>query len=818
MSDESVAINLSLDMDAGDLDRAIGSMTNRLEQQFGDAFSEIEKMIKGLNEAIKPMTEMANMAKRMSAEFEKVKKDTDAMRQNVASTRLQVGGTGQGTGFTGGGFGGTPGMGALAGLLGIGSTGLALGGIGLGAGLLGWAGSQLSQEFGGISNNPRLGLLASAWRGRGELQREIGVPWWSGGISGAVGVAGAVRGMYRNITGAEEVPNQQQPSQFNMRNALLAAGVMRGIGQGPMGMFANISGTTRGWEAGSAAGTSLFPGSDLARTVGGSLGALMLPGMIQNYAQEAMSRYPAFLQTSASIASVGMYGGNRRQIMGMRPGRFGYGPGEVGPEFSGLFQGYGGGDLTEGTQRTAMAYSRAYGVNMGAIGQSMGGLINVGGGGQSVSAAVREQITMRVMADAVAEGFGRRLPEYAQAVGSSMQNALSGPALVGQSVMPGLISVTSRLTGQVAGRQGLGLEAAGRLLQPLMGAPQNILEGMFSGRGDPYQMAMYWGHNRGRFGGDPMRMMEALERNAATPFSREALQFQRGPLQEILRASPNDAVAVQSLRQLMPNISFTGARQVVERGREAMERGGGSLEGVDMQELFTGVEETEVNEAEETRETMRDIQRSGEEIMNSQLRAMQDNARYAWAQHGISAEMSRDAATFHRVQMGMTRVGTQLMRDIGVSQDITALGNLFDPAFIEQLRTSGGGQANLIVRRLIDQLGRSGMDVEQLARSLGFPGSAEGRGVRPGDPGNDVFRLQIPESITEFDEPVETGPIVPGENIYRQLRRNRPRPPPRLRRHPQPEGTIYEQFKGEGGGTDFKAGHQRLARVVAGNK
>jgi len=458
-----------------------------------------------------------------------------------------------------------------------------------------------------------------------------------------------------------------------------------------------------------------------------------MPGLIQNYAQEAMGRYTGYLQTSASMSTVGMHGGNLRQIMGLRPAQFGYGPGDIGPEFSALYKGFGGTELTSDTLRTAMAYSRRYGTSMGEIGQAVGGLSTIGGGGQFATAGQNEAMLARVMTDAVSAGFGRRLPEYAQAVGAGVQSAMQGPALITQSNMGGLISGASRLTGLVASANDMGLEGAGRLMRPLMSAPQNILQGMFTGRGDPYQMAMYWGHNRGRFNNDPMAMMEGLEAAAGNPFGAEALEFQRGPLQQILSSSPNRAVAVQSLQALMPDISFTGARQVIERG---MDEHGGNLAGVDMQALFTGVETTEVNEAEETRDAMRDIQQSGETIMRDQLGAMRANAAWAQAQHGLSAAMAADARIFHEQQIRWSRVGISLMRDAGVSADITALGQLFNDDFMNDLNRSSGNRGSLIMGRIVDQLRRSGVDIESL--NTDGSRSGNGRGVRTGVRGNVV--------------------------------------------------------------------------------
>lgn len=726
MADETtIGISVAFDVSNQDMDRIVGDSAKEVERRFGEAFSEVDKLTRGLQDAVRPMAEIVKEAEKLSNEFKKVKEMTDSLRENTQSLRTQygmpIGSINQAFGGMGQMLGMVPGM---HGLMRMGGTALGIGGLGIGTGLLGFAGNMAFGEITG-DRTGFLGRLVQVVHGAAQITGARRVLSWIAPDFISRGEAAWDR--YQNAD-----PAEQAAANVRMqRMGLIGAGIIRGIGQGPLGMFANISGTVRGYDVGRDVAAALG-GGDVMQQIGGFLGASFLPGMIQNYAQEAMSRYPGYLQTAASMASVAMYGGNLRQIRALRPAQWGYGPGEIGPEFGALYRGFGGTGLTSDALRTAMAYSRLYGVGLGEIGQAVGGLVTVGGGGQFSTAVQNEQMLLRVMTDAVSAGFGRRLPEYAQAVGSSVQSVLAGPALIGQDQMAGLTSSISMMTGLTATTNRMGLGAAGRLLAPLISAPQNILEGMFSGRGSPFQMAMYWGSNRQRFGNDPMRMMEALERQAATPFSAEALEFQRGPLEQILRSAPNAAIAVQSIRELMPNISFTGARQVYERGMEAVRREGG-LGGADMRELFTGVEESQVSEAEQTRETMRQIQTSGERIMNDQLRAMRANAQFAEAQFGISAAMAKDAAIFHRQQIAWTRVGIKLMQDAGIRRDIEALGTLFDPAFMAQMEAAGesGERVRLLTNRILEHLRTTeGLDLTQLAESMGI--TLEGRGVMPG--------------------------------------------------------------------------------------
>jgi len=184
---------------------------------------------------------------------------------------------------------------------------------------------------------------------------------------------------------------------------------------------------------------------------------------------------------------------------------------------------------------------------------------------------------------------------------------------------------------------------------------------------------------------------------------------------------------------LMPDISFTGARMVTERAQGYMQEHGGTLEGADIAEMFTGVEESQINEAQETRDAMRDIQRSGEAIMREQLGAMQANARFQESQLGISAAMAGDAAKFYQMQLGFTRVGVELMDDIRVSSDIQAASVLFNPEFLTQLRGAGsaGRGAQLLVERVMGHLQNQGIDINEMARTAGLDlGRDIGRGVQ----------------------------------------------------------------------------------------
>lgn len=724
MPNEGIGIDVAFNLDKSDLDQAFSAYVHEMSRSIGASVDVAKDLTAAFEAAVRPLSELVRSTEQLKTAFQDIKDLTRDIRENVASTRLQV--PGGAPGGVGGGAGGGA-VGAALGLGGLGTVGtLALGALGTagvaglttmgmraGAGALfgagggesGLVGRVLGQELGSqIRHSLELAGIVSPIQRGGEEAAQV-----QRGVSSMAPINRILRG---------DNPLEVMASMSGSQAAFMtggAAGLMRGAGQGPIGLFANVVGGAVGARGGVEAMQGLGFGA-AGQAIGGMIGGTMLPGMIQQYIQEGMARYPQYLATRASMAQVGLYGGDVREMRRLGAARFGYGPEEQGPAFGALFQGFGGGPLTVEAQRTAMAYSRAYGVEMGAIGQAVGGLLNIGGGGQNFGAAQRETTMVRVMADAVAEGFGRRLPEFAQSVGVGVQSVMQGPAIISQEAMPGLIETMSRLTGRIATAQGVGLQGAQRFMAPLTSAPQRFLEGFMGGGGDPYQMAMMWALNRERFGDDPMRMMEGLAAAAEDPFGEQALELHRRPLEEILRSTPDDYTALLALRQYMPDISFQGARQVVARGREILGEQG-TLAGADLLEMFTGVEATQRDEADETRDTMREIQQSGEAIMREQLGAMRANAGFAESQLAVSAAMAEDARTFHRLQLDFARTSAELMRASAVGGAVRGLGELFSPEFAQQLRQAGGDPERIrrFFGRVISGLTAQGIDVSALA-------------------------------------------------------------------------------------------------------
>ena len=690
MSDP-VGISLQFEVDQSDMDRAASDYSKDLADQFKDVKQSLQAMSAVLRDLSGPLRDLKDLTEAAAGNMKSMEEASKAIKDNLSTVHTQSGGGG---GARGGGAGTSTGLGGALGMLGgvgLGVAGgiAALPAIGVGSAAMSYGASHALPEgyrsAEGLMNRFQnfVGTVASGLSGGGFQYAGTGGPGsresqrsaqlqsiMSGG-----GMLAPMTAAQEGFSGAEILgaidPRQAGIMQSGVR------GMVRGMGSGPLGFATSLHGSTHGYATGYDAVASLFPGQrgavgESMRALGGTIGATVAPGMAQNYVQEAMARYEGFLGTRSSMASVGQYGGSLREMRGLRPAQFGYSPGEQGAAFSGLFQGFGGGDLTRDTQRTAMAYSRAYGVDMGSIGSAVGGLVNTMGGGQAGSESVREAAMARIMADAVASGFGRRLPEFAAAVGQGMSVAMTGPARVGQGSVPGILSSMSRLTGQLTNR-GMGLQQAQAYISPVAGIAQNTLRGMFEGGGDQYQNAMMWMNNRDRFNRDPTAMMEGLEEAAQNPTGRQAMQFMQGPLQQIMGGSANETVRRASIRRMMPGVDYTQAREISERATAALE-GDGVITIDEMHEIMLGVQETEVDEGEEARTTMRDIQASGERIMHDQLTAMQDAAGFAEQQYGLSAAMAGDAAQFHQTQMSYMRLSTDMMAvsALGDSMRLTA--------------------------------------------------------------------------------------------------------------------------------------------------
>jgi len=695
MANEEIEVTLGFDADMADLESAFESQVQELQQGFDDVDTSLQSMQSALSDMVRPMAELRDLAKDLSGSFKDAKDAAQSIRESMASTRLQAGlgstgGLGAGgSAGGGGGLGGLMGLfggGGLMGLLGTGGT-LALGALGT-AGV----GYGVSRALRGVSGF----LTGTGEEGSDGLLGGLFGSDTSNRVRHSLVLAGLAEG--GQATGGVNADRGLSATDM-ARTYGAVRGMLGGIGQGPAGLMSQVIGGAFGAAGGVGIGGNL--GADVARTMGlpaglgevagqiggAEIGRQMVSGMMGRYISEGMQRYPGFLSTSASMASVGQYGLDLRSIRRARPVSFGYGPDQIGPEFSALAQGFGGGPLTDDTLRTSMAFSRAYGLNMGGLGSAIGGLVNIGGGGQlggpMGSAETREGVMLRVMTDAVASGFGRRLPEFAQAVSSGVGIAISGPGMIRQDQMRDLIDSVSATTANVARTRGVGLQAAGRFLAPIMGAGGQMTRSLLSGGGDPWSMSQLISTNRGRFGGDMYEMIYGeggtIEAQA-DPFGA-GVELMAPAMRNILRSSSTRYGAAVGVQQLFQGI--TGQEATPEMIRDIVERGGGAIqqaraEGRDLtdEEMVALLQDiigvTETGD-EDLADTMRDVNERGQAIMREQLGAMRAQAGFAAQQYAISAEMAADARTFYNAQMTETRATARLMRTSAIGTSIQAI-------------------------------------------------------------------------------------------------------------------------------------------------
>jgi len=732
---DDVSITLGFDVDEADLEKAFESQVQELSTGFDEASKSAADLVKDIQSLVSPMRDVRDMAKDMAKALKEAADSAKDIKSNMASTRLHAGAGATGTAarISGGSGGGGGGLGGIASMLGIAGSGAGIGGMVTG-GLTALAGTALAG----------LGGLAATTLGYGAWNSALGgnETWGEGGHNAIVGRGGSRSQELRGILhGYERGPSMGQGGFFAPIQALgqgfspmqvhqaasgrqlagaygMVRGIFGGLGQGPTGLFSQVVGGAYGSAGGFDVAEQLASemnitgaGRTAMTTAGAESGRQMISGMTQRYIEEGQARLPGYLATMASLASPRTLGATRSGMRGLRPGRWGYGPGEFGGELAGLYSGFGGGELTDDTTQTAIAYSRAYGVSMGAQGQAIGGLANIGGG--LSSAEQREGMMLRVMTDAVAAGFGRRLPEFAQAVGTGMSAVMGGPALLGTSELQGVAGDLSRITGNIASQRGMGLQAAGRMIAPWAGAAQGGLRNMMSGGGDPYSTALLWQTNRESVGNDPYQMMRRLRDVSADPMG-EGLEVMMPAIQQLLRQGGSEYGQAASIQRffsgLGQDISFEGVDTLIQNRDQIIS---GDMSQEEMREAIFGVQEETVNEGEETRETMEAIAERGERIMNEQLGELRTNAGYSWQQLGVSASMAADARRAADVQAQETRAMADLLRVSAIgdalrtSYDIRegALGDLAGGDVAAYMRRMGTGLFGMIRHMGASELG-----------------------------------------------------------------------------------------------------------------
>lgn len=734
MAGDELALTLGFEADTTDLENVVRDTVRGLEQEIGDTAVSLTSLQSTLRDMVQPMRELRDLAKEIKTSFEGAQASAKSIRESIASTRLQAGlGAAGGTGAASA-AGGGGGIGALGNMLGgmggIGARGLMAGGAftlagatGLGAAAFhGLSGIQTTfQNIGAVFSALESGRNPFTAVGQAQAARRYGIErtMQRGGFFAPIQA-------YAQGASMGEVAEYAQPGQLGGAYGMMR-GFMGSVGQGPVGMMANIVGGAFGGAGGERVGSQIGEQLGIGTTAGGMMGAevgrQLVTGAVQRYIQEGMQRYQGYISTMSGIAAPRQYGMTREQFGDIRgmASRFGYGPGEIGGQFGAMFQGFGGGQLTTDTLRTAMAYSRAQGVGMGAIGQAIGGL-TMQGGAATMDAQSRENVMVRVMADAVAAGFGRRLPEFASAVGSGVSVAMSGPGMIRNADMANLIESVSTVTANVARTRGVGLQAAGRFVAPIAGAAGGMLRGLLGGGGDPVAMGMLLHTQRERFGGDLFEMafgQGGLLEAQADPFGR-GMELLAPMMRQTLRQSSTRMGAAMSIQGIFQGL---GQEATPEMIRDIVQRGGGALqraraEGRDLtdEEMLTILHDivgTQEEGSQSVQETMRDIQQSGEDIMREQLGEMRRAAGFAWSQLGISGAMARDAAGFHRAQMAETRRMADMIRTSAISETLSTINRIRERGAATGAEQGVVGYAEFMVTELFGVL-------QGMGRGTGF--------------------------------------------------------------------------------------------------
>jgi len=674
-SQNELSLTIGFDVDDSDLQKVVQQQAGELGREFKGVESNVQSLQRMLQDLVRPMQDMRDMAKEMSESFKQAKDAARDIRESIASTRLHTGTGGAGGGGDGGG-----------------------GGLGI-TDLLRFGRNPISSILSSVSGSTMLGGAGLGLAGIGLALPAVGAAynWATNAGRQALGAAlpsdqpvGRFMAPLQAIAQGASPLEVMQQDPYGMGGAYgTVRGLMSGIGQGPVGLAANIVGG--GW--GAAGGVRV--GGQIAETlginrgagqlVGAEMGRQMMTGTLERYINEAMQRYPGFVAQTAAMATPGLYGGDWRQLRGLRPARYGYGPEQSGAEFGALYQGYGGGELTMDNARVAMQYSRAYGVGMGQIGQAMGGILNIGGGGQFATAEQREHMTLRVMTDAIAAGFGRRLPEFASAVSTGVGIAVSGPGMIRQADMAELSETISRITGRVATERGVGLQQAGRFLAPIIGAPGGMMRGVLGGGGDPFAMAQLMATSRGRFGGDQFQMMfgeRGLLAAQADP-TGIGLEFLAPMLRNQLRTSGSPYGAAVGMSQTFRGLGVEATpdmiRDLVVRGGALQQQArseGRDITDEEMLELLQDIIHTNEDEGDSMENTMREVGAASDRVMREQLAPLANWANLQEAERARTAAMISVGEQFYQDQLRETTAMARAIEESNMREDLRAIHEL----------------------------------------------------------------------------------------------------------------------------------------------
>jgi hypothetical protein len=202
------------------------------------------------------------------------------------------------------------------------------------------------------------------------------------------------------------------------------------------------------------------------------------------------------------------------------------------------------------------------------------------------------------------------------------------------------------------------------------------------------------GANRGRFanlfdmavgrevaGGDGEReggLLQAQE----DPFGA-GIEFLAPAMQQVIASSSTQMGALTSISSLFSGMGqelpVDAARDIVLQGGAAQQQAraeGRDVSTEEMVEILQGISGTIEEEGPSLEETMRDIQSSGETIMQDQLTAMRTSAGFAASEFAISASMSGVAGNFYRTQQAETLNISRYMQTSAMATSIMAANDI----------------------------------------------------------------------------------------------------------------------------------------------
>ncbi|MFA7070185.1 MAG: hypothetical protein WC144_05025 [Sulfurimonas sp.] len=441
------------------------------------------------------------------------------------------------------------------------------------------------------------------------------------------------------------------------------------------GMVSNLMTANIGNRIAPGYGSSMALGTNIIGQLSPRLGQLtqVLPGFISGLLNQSQQYLDTALRGNAQIASVAQFGGNRRDVM--RIGLpLGFGPSESSQVISGINQSMGG-EVSTGTTKMLMQMQRRYGVDTGTLGGGIGQLLQMGGTSMMRNEN-RDQMAIKIVTEGVAAGFGRRMPEFMNAISTSMRSTFEPFIMTDEELSKNILGMTS-LIGATTRGTGLGVSQTQRMIQPFIGAPGQAYQNFMRGGGDPYTMSQLWHSYREEHQGDPWRMIQIMRdtsTNMVTPqgqISEQGTGFWNRMLGNAQQNSGgNRSVGLLNTLRTLQGFGYSPDSRVVEnvydRYTQAVQQAGGNtLTPEAMQQVLTGVNAESLNTQRDTNEILGTLQSETTRLMTDQLGALQALAGNEAALLAAANKMLPLAQAMFTVQNAGTMFLGQMMAKLG---------------------------------------------------------------------------------------------------------------------------------------------------------